>query len=67
MKKNLIILSVALLFFYSCREPAQKPFIIIGKHKWVGYDSYQFIDKNGIKSEWFEDEINKYNIGDTLK
>lgn len=33
MKKNLIILSVGLSFFYSCQEPTQKPFIIIDKHK----------------------------------
>jgi hypothetical protein len=53
--------------FNDKKYPRHKPFIIIDKHKWSGYDTYKYIDTSGIISTWIEDVPNKYNIGDTIK
>lgn len=48
--------------------PTTKPFIIIEKQKFsTGYDTYKYVDKNGIVSKSFDDYADKYNIGDTLR
>ncbi len=65
--RNTLYIVLAVVLLQSCTNPTEKPFIIINKHRWVDHDSYKYIDKNGIASEWFEDDRNKYNVGDTLK
>jgi hypothetical protein len=66
-KTYFILLISYCLFSCENKVPTQKPFIIIQKSRSIGYDNFKFVDKNGIESEWFTDDINKYNIGDTIK
>lgn len=62
-----------LLLFVSCinRPKYKKPFIIIYKFPYGnlcngGCCSYEYIDSNG-ETNFFCDDKNKYNIGDTIK
>lgn len=62
--KYLIILAVITLF--GCNNdtpPSQKPFIIVEKYTYNRcLDHYRFIDKNGVLSEYFTDDPNKYSF-----
>lgn len=69
MKELLIIILTLLLMSCDNNTKYEKPFIIIYKSRY-DYDKtqcfYTYQDKNGRRYN-FNDESNKYNIGDTIK
>lgn len=68
MKRLIIVIILSILILLTSCEPTkyEKPFIIIGKQtfnsSWVEY-TYQ--DINGYEQTFTD--VDKYNIGDTLK
>jgi len=60
-----------IILCFSCSTKFEKPFIIISKELAIVQTGknkmfYKYQDKNG-KINYFFDDINKYNVGDTLK
>ena len=74
LPKPALILAVVMccLLFSACDQikREEKPFIIFYKSYYEGKKGvtayYGFYDKNG-KYDYFWDDDNKYNIGDTIK
>lgn len=65
--KTLSILTLIACLLVACESKKyEKPFVIIDKCTFNCWYIYKFQDKNG-NTNVFDDNLLKYNIGDTIK
>lgn len=63
--KKLIIISLMILFT-SCKEYREGPPIIV-KKEYLLFDKCKYTYEGWGRQEYFEDECDKYSVGETLK
>jgi len=64
--KKLIIISLMILSFTSCKEYRQGTPIIV-KKEYLLFDKCKYTYEGWGRQDYFEDECDKYSVGDTLK
>jgi len=65
--KKLIIISLITLSFTSCKEYREGTPIIVKKEYSLYFGKCQYTYEGWGRQDYFEDECDKYSVGDTLK